>query len=98
MCSILIDDYLYSELLHYEAGVSFAEDVVVVVAFTALEVGHVLYDSEDSYSEILEHLDAFDNVDEGESLWGCDDDCSVEFQLLAKTELDVSCSWRHIYD
>ncbi len=50
-----------------------------MVAFTALEMGHVFNYTQDSHSQVLKHLNAFDYVDEGEALGGCDDYCSVEF-------------------
>ena len=63
----------------------------------ALIVGHVFDNAEDAHPQVLEHLDALDDVDEGEALRGCDDDCAVEFELLAETQLDVSCSRGHIH-
>ena len=63
----------------------------------ALVEGHVLHHRDSRHVYSLEHLDALDDVDEGEALRGCDDDCAVEFELLAETQLDVSCSRGHIH-
>ena len=45
-----MNEYLYSELLHNEISVAFTEDVIMVIAFTALEMRHILYYSEYPHS------------------------------------------------
>jgi hypothetical protein len=37
-------------LLHDEIGVAFTEDVIVVIAFTALEMWHIFNDSKNPHS------------------------------------------------
>lgn len=64
-------------------GVASSEDQIFVTALSALIIGHVLDDSKDGNSEVLEHLYSFDDVHEGESLGGGHDDCPIEFKLLA---------------
>jgi hypothetical protein len=91
-----MDDYLYSELLHDHASIPSSEDEIVVSAFIALIIGHIFDYSQDSNPEILEHFDSLDDVDEGEALGGGDDDCAVELQLLAETQLDVAGAWGHV--
>ena len=69
----------------------------MVSALAALIIGHVLDDAENAHAQILEHLDALDDINEGEALRGGDDDCAVELELLAQTQLDVACSRGHVY-
>lgn len=79
LCSILIDAYLYSELLHYHAGIPPAEDQVVMLAFAAFIIGHILDNPQYPHSKVLEHLNSLDHIDEWQSLRCSDNDGSIKF-------------------
>ena len=62
---LTIDDLAFGAL---------AEDLVALVAGVAEEVAHVFDDGDDGDLELVEHLDAFDDVGKADLLGGCDDD------------------------
>lgn len=85
-------------MLHDHRCVSPSEDLIVMPAFSALIIGHIFDDAQDPYPKVLEHLYALDDIDEGKTLRGGNDDCSVEFQFLTETQLYITSSGGHVHD
>uniref|UniRef100_A0A7S3CTN8 Uncharacterized protein n=1 Tax=Strombidium rassoulzadegani TaxID=1082188 RepID=A0A7S3CTN8_9SPIT len=75
-----------------------SEDVVLLVAARALEIGHILDEGDGGHLEAIEHLDPFDHVHVTQFLGRRDDDGCRQVQLLAQGELDVSRAWGEVDD
>ena len=82
----------------HHLGIPPTKDPILVAALPALIVGHILDYAQNTHPQILEHLDSLDHIDEGQPLRSGHDDCPVEVELLAETELDVASSRRHVHD
>jgi hypothetical protein len=61
-----------------------------------LEKYHILDYRNSGNLQIIEHLNALNNIDETDFLGRSDYHSAVEFQFLAQGDLYVACPWRHI--
>ena len=83
-------------MLHHHFSVTFTKDFILSSAFATFIVSHIFNNTQDIDSKILEHLDSFNDINESQSLWSWNDDSSIKFDLLTKTDLNISCSWWEI--
>lgn len=92
-----LEGVLDSEAVFELLGVALPKDLVFLVALATLEVAHVLNDSDGRYFQLIEHLNAFDNVYVSQLLGGCYYHSRFYVHFLAESNLDISGTRREIH-
>src|SRR5262245_46238049 len=62
------------------------------------EVAHILDDPQNRNMNLLEHVERFSHVCQGDFLRSCDEDCSLDGNKLGKAKLRVPGTRRHVDD
>ena len=88
----------YPEVLLELLRIAIPKELVLFIALRALVIRHVFDYGNCRDFELVKHLNTLDHIDIGQLLRGRHNNCSVKVNFLRKGKLDVTCTWREIYD